>query len=118
MAGLMPTPFPTYAASKTAVVGIGRCFPNPWNGVKVVSLCPSYSDTKMGHKSEQHPIATREVKQAGGLIKPEMVADGMMMLLRREVRSGAAVRVAPSGCKIHRFPSSSFFSSQEALSRL
>eukprot|EP00127_Corallochytrium_limacisporum_P005452 Clim_evm21s205 gene=Clim_evmTU21s205 len=96
MAGLLPTGWPAYSASKWGVVGFTRSLNHLWTTNKIRSnvICPSFANTPMVQSSEDDPVMKTAVKDVGGsLLDPDLVVEGMMQLILDEEAHGKVMRV-------------------------
>ncbi len=94
MGGLVPMPTtPVYAASKAGVIHFSRSLAFlAAEGIRVNAICPTFTETPLFMVGGDAAVemAKREV---GGLLKPELVAEGVLELIRDESRAGAVMRV-------------------------
>ncbi len=94
MGGLVPMPTGSvYAASKAGVIHFSRSLAFLANeGIRVNAICPTFTDTPLTrvHGEEVLNEMRREV---GGLVSPELVAEGVLELIRDDSRAGAVMRV-------------------------
>ncbi len=100
MGGLLPMPsMPVYAATKAGVVNFTRslAYLKDDVNVRVCAICPSYIDTPLlWQGTEEQRRRTHETAAAiGGPLSAEMVADGLLQLVRDDSRAGAIMRVTP-----------------------
>ncbi|XP_046751376.1 uncharacterized protein LOC124414473 [Diprion similis] len=92
--GLEPSPWsPVYGATKHGVVGLSRSFGLPYyydkTGVKVLAMCPSFTDTKFLTESGSYlgpfvdvEVAMHDVKNQA-IQKPEDVAKALVDIIPR-----------------------------------
>lgn len=95
MGGLLPmASAPVYAASKAGVVNFTRslAYLKQEANVRVNALCPSYVDTPL-LDSLDPPAKQKITEQMGGLLSPDLVAEGLLELVRDETRAGAIMRI-------------------------
>ncbi|MGB2694623.1 MAG: SDR family oxidoreductase [Dehalococcoidia bacterium] len=94
MGGLVPMPTgPVYAATKAGVVHFTRSLAFlSAEGIRVNAVCPSFTDTPMIQPAgeEGRTAMSREV---GGILRPELIAEGVLELVRDDSRAGAIMRV-------------------------
>ncbi len=97
MGGLLPMPYaPVYAATKAAVVHFTRSLAplREQMNVRVNAICPSYVDTPllwMGTAEQQHETRAR-TDAIGGALSPDLIAGGVLELVRDDSRAGAIMR--------------------------
>jgi 15-hydroxyprostaglandin dehydrogenase (NAD) len=95
MGGLLPMPdAPVYAATKAGVVNFTRSLAHLKDeaSIRVNAICPSYVDTPLLSQGDRERTAATAAA-IGGLLQPELVADGLIDLVRDESRAGAIMRV-------------------------
>lgn len=94
MAGLDPRgASPVYSAAKAGVVQFTRTLSHlASEGIRVNAICPSFTDTPMVRAGG--PQATEAVTQlVGGILDPQLIAEGVLQLVRDDSRAGAVMRV-------------------------
>lgn len=97
MAGLDPRgASPVYSAAKAGVVQFTRTLAYlSSEGIRVNAICPSFTDTPMVQAGG--PQAVEAVKQlVGGILEPELIAEGVLQLIRDDSRAGAVMRATVS----------------------
>lgn len=85
---------PVYAASKAGVVHFTRSLAGLKDllNIRVNAVCPSYTSTPL--LNNDHPVARDAIiKEAGGLLSPDTVAQGIVELCKDETKTGAIMRV-------------------------
>lgn len=82
---------PIYSASKFGVLGYTKSMRNAcWErGVRINCYCPGWADTGMGRTISKVGMTAKFT----GIMKGEMVADGLMEIFRRRDLVGAAVYI-------------------------
>ena len=100
MGGLLPMPTaPVYAATKAGVIHFTRslAYLKDEANIRVNAICPSYVDTPLLWRGseEQRRLAAERAAAIGGPLKPELVAEGLLELVRDDSRAGAIMRVTP-----------------------
>jgi 15-hydroxyprostaglandin dehydrogenase (NAD) len=94
MGGLRPMPgSPVYAATKAGVVHLCRslAYLKDEANVRVNAICPSFVDTPLLHEFETEESAAQMA--AIGIVPPELVAEGVLELVRDDSRAGAVMRI-------------------------
>lgn len=97
MAGLDPRgASPVYSAAKAGVVQFTRTLAHlASEGIRVNAICPSFTDTPMVRAGG--PQAIEAVKQlVGGILEPQLIAEGVLQLIRDDSRAGAVMRATVS----------------------
>jgi NAD(P)-dependent dehydrogenase (short-subunit alcohol dehydrogenase family) len=97
MAGLDPRgASPVYSAAKAGVVQFTRTLAHlASEGIRVNAICPSFTDTPMVRAGG--PQAIEAVKQlVGGILDPQLIAEGVLQLIRDDSRAGAVMRATVS----------------------
>ena len=97
MAGLDPAgASPVYSAAKAGVVQFTRTLAHlAAEGIRVNAICPSFTDTPMVRAGG--PQAIEAVKRlVGGILEPELIAEGVLRLIRDDSRAGAVMRATVS----------------------
>jgi 15-hydroxyprostaglandin dehydrogenase (NAD) len=97
MAGLDPRgASPVYSAAKAGVVQFTRTLAHlASEGIRVNAICPSFTDTPMVRAGG--PQAIEAVKQlVGGILDPQLIAEGVLQLIRDDTRAGAVMRATVS----------------------
>ena len=100
MAALLPTPAaPVYAASKSAVAHFTRslAYLHPSRNVRVLAVCPSYTETPMVFASAD-PARLQEMRQevGGRLLLPSEVVHGMIDIVQ-SAPGGSLMRITVRG---------------------
>jgi NAD(P)-dependent dehydrogenase (short-subunit alcohol dehydrogenase family) len=93
MAGLDPVgASPVYSAAKAGVVQFTRTLAYlKAEGIRVNAICPSFTDTPMVRAGG--PEAVAAVKRlVGGILEPQVIAEGVLQLIRDDSRAGAIMR--------------------------
>ncbi len=94
MAGLVPAPAtPVYAATKAGVVHLARTL--AWLGredIRVCAVCPTFTHTPLFDRGGE-PAFEMARREAGGILEPQQVAEGVLELVRDDTRAGAVMRV-------------------------
>ncbi|KAF0699490.1 Aste57867_9960 [Aphanomyces stellatus] len=100
IAGFVHAPqVPIYTASKTGVVAFTKAVGQS-KKVRVVALCPAFTDTAMGVMGIQEDA--NMVKGFGGLMTTAYVAEGFVKCVEEEDNAGAAMTVTNrDGFKYH-----------------
>merc|ERR1719188_2506365 len=91
IAGMVPLPgfgreMTGYCVSKTGVVALTRTMANDHRyKIQHKCICPSYADTELVSSVNNDPIGSTDasIKESGGLMTPEYVAEGFMRLVTR-----------------------------------
>ena len=94
MGGLLPMPTaPVYAATKAGVVNFTRslAYLKDEANIRVNAICPSFVETPLLHRFETPEMAARFAEI--GVVRPELVAEGVLELVRDDTRAGAIMRV-------------------------
>ena len=94
MGGLLPMPTaPIYAATKAGVINFTRslAYLKDEANIRVNAICPSFVETPLLHRFETPEMAARFAEI--GVVRPELVAEGVLELARDETRAGAIMRV-------------------------
>lgn len=104
MAGLYPhRNDPVYGAAKAGVVNFTNSLAH-WAGerkVRVNCVCPGIVDTPMVQRGREAARAAGIVFPAPArMLKPEDIADAVVMLVRDESLAGCALEVRPTGRQI------------------
>jgi len=97
MAGLDPRgAAPVYSAAKSGVIQFTRTLGYlAAEGIRVNAICPSFTDTPMVRAGG--PQAIDAVKQlVGGILDPQLIAEGVLQLVRDDSRAGAVMRATVS----------------------
>ena len=100
VAGLGPVDFsPVYAATKAGVVNFTRSL--GWladaDGIRVVAICPNFTDTAMVRTSLDDPsFAAVVAAQPGGLLTPDRVAAALALALDDATLAGVTILVTAS----------------------
>ncbi|HLZ72235.1 MAG TPA: SDR family NAD(P)-dependent oxidoreductase [Dehalococcoidia bacterium] len=94
MGGLRPMPTsPVYAATKAGVINFCRSLKYLYEeaNIRVNAICPSFVDTPLVQREGPERLAAL----SGGLpmLKPELVAQGLIELVTDDSRAGAVMRV-------------------------
>ena len=94
MAALVPVPAtPVYAATKAGVVHLSRSLAFlAAEGIRVNAVCPTFTHTPLFDRGGEAAVAIAE-REAGGVLQPEQVAQGVLELVRDDSRAGAVMRV-------------------------
>lgn len=97
MGGLLPMPYaPVYAATKAAVVHFTRSLAGLREemNVRVNAICPSYVDTPLlwAGTEQQRRETEQRTAALGGALSPELIAEGVLELVRDDGRAGAILR--------------------------
>jgi len=94
MAGLVPvSPSPIYAAAKAGVVHFTRSMVHlGTEGIRVNVICPQYTDTPMVRAGGEAAMEFMR-REVGGILVPEQIADGVLMLIEDDTKAGAVMRV-------------------------
>jgi 15-hydroxyprostaglandin dehydrogenase (NAD) len=94
MGGLVPMPTgPVYAASKAGVIHFSRSLASLANeGIRVNVICPTFTSTPPIQRLPEEAINAMK-QEVGGLLNPELVAEGVLELIRDDSRAGAVMRV-------------------------
>lgn len=94
MAGLVPVPTtPVYAATKAGVVHFSRSLAYLMaEGIRVNAICPTFTDTPLFNRGGEAAVEVAK-QEAGGVLQPEQVAEGVLELVRDDSRAGAVMRV-------------------------
>jgi NAD(P)-dependent dehydrogenase (short-subunit alcohol dehydrogenase family) len=93
MAGLDPVgASPVYSAAKAGVVQFTRTLGHlASERIRVNAICPSFTDTPMVRAGG--PAAVEGVKRlVGGILQPELIAEGVLQLIQDDSRAGAVMR--------------------------
>jgi 15-hydroxyprostaglandin dehydrogenase (NAD) len=94
MGGLRPMPTsPVYAATKAGVVHFCRSLRHLHEemNIRVNAICPSFVDTPLVWRAG--PERVQALAGQMGLLKPELVAQGLIELIEDDTRAGAVMRV-------------------------
>ena len=93
MAGLIPqAASPVYATSKAGVIQFTRSLAYlAGEGIRVNVICPSFTDTPMVRAGGEIGMEMMR-REVGGILKPELIAEGVFMLIEDESRAGAVMR--------------------------
>lgn len=103
LAGFIPHPaFPTYVASKHAVVGLTRSYGHEYHlnkdGVLVMALCPAYVETdillELGAKAIAQDVSFGNINK---YLKPDYVAEGVLKLLEDKVNGSTLIVTKDEG---------------------
>jgi len=92
MGGLIDMPYtPVYATTKAGVIHFTKSIAElaSQDGIRVNAICPSFTDTPLVDDSARDMI----FKLFGGLVKPELVAEGVVTLCKDDSKSGAVMRI-------------------------
>lgn len=94
MGGIVPMPTgPVYAASKAGVIQFSRSLGYlASEGIRVNAVCPTFTDTPMVRAGGEGAIEMM-MREVGGILEPEQVAEGVLELIRDDSRAGAVMRV-------------------------
>jgi NAD(P)-dependent dehydrogenase (short-subunit alcohol dehydrogenase family) len=94
MGGLVPMPTGSvYAASKAGVIHFSRSLAFLANeGIRVNVICPTFTDTPL-IRVHGEEVLNEMKREVGGLASPELVAEGVLELIRDDSRAGAVMRV-------------------------
>ncbi|XP_031552603.1 15-hydroxyprostaglandin dehydrogenase [NAD(+)]-like [Actinia tenebrosa] len=101
IAGLIPaTDMPVYAATKHAVVGLTRSLEGlkDSDGVRINCICPSFTDTPMvvdgglTNPQFQDRLTAKYIRKFG-LLRPELIASGVIELIEDDTKNAAVMRV-------------------------
>ncbi len=94
MGGMVPMPTgPVYAASKAGVIQFSRSLGYlASEGIRVNAVCPTFTDTPMVLAGGEGAMEMMK-REVGGILKPEQVAEGVLELVRDDLRAGAVMRV-------------------------
>jgi 15-hydroxyprostaglandin dehydrogenase (NAD) len=94
MGGLIPMATgPVYAASKAGVIHFTRSLAYLADeGIRVNVICPTFTDTPLV-RAHGDVVMERMKQEVGGLLSPELVAEGVLELVRDDSRAGAVMRV-------------------------
>jgi NAD(P)-dependent dehydrogenase (short-subunit alcohol dehydrogenase family) len=94
MAALVPVPAtPVYAATKAGVVHMSRSLGFlAAEGIRVNAICPTFTHTPLFDRGGDPAFAMAE-REAGGILEPEQVAEGVLELVRDDSKAGAVMRV-------------------------
>ncbi|KAG9412137.1 hypothetical protein AC1031_017766 [Aphanomyces cochlioides] len=100
LAGVTPSAFsPEYSVTKSAVniftALLGKFIKR--TNVRVVALCPSYADTKMGKSSGEQDA--KSIQLLGGFMTTEYVAKAFVKCVNDSDNTGKALVVTPA--KVH-----------------
>ena len=94
MGGLLPMPnAPVYAATKAGVIHFTRslAYLKDEANIRVNAICPSYVDTPMLRRFETEEFRASAAQV--GVLRPQLVAEGVLELVRDDTRAGAIMRV-------------------------
>lgn len=94
MGGLRPMPTsPVYAATKAGVVNFSRSLAHLHHdmNIRVNAICPSFVDTPLVWRAG--PERVQALTAQIGLLQPEMIAEGMIELVKDDSKAGAVMRV-------------------------
>jgi NAD(P)-dependent dehydrogenase (short-subunit alcohol dehydrogenase family) len=94
MGGLRPMPdAPVYAATKAGVIHLCRslAYLKDEANIRVNAICPSYVETPLLREFETEASAAQMA--AVGVLQPQLVADGVLELIRDDSRAGAVMRI-------------------------
>lgn len=94
MAALVPVPgTPVYAATKAGVVQFCRSLAFlAGEGIRVNAICPTFTHTPLFDQGGDAAVEVAN-REAGGVLQPEQVAEGVLELVRDDARAGAVMRV-------------------------
>ncbi len=97
MAGLDPRgAAPVYSAAKAGVVQFTRTLGHlASEGIRVNAICPSFTDTPMVRAGGAQAIEA-VTKLVGGILDPQLIAEGVLQLVRDDSRAGAVMRATVS----------------------
>ena len=93
MAGILPqATSPVYATSKAGVIQLSRSLGYlAAEGIRVNAICPSFTDTPMVRAAGEAVMDAMR-REVGGLLKPELIAEGVLKLIEDDSRAGAVMR--------------------------
>jgi len=88
---------PVYAAAKAGVVNFSRslAFLAKEANIRVNTICPELVDTRMALGFGEERL--KELRQTGGILKPEDIAADVMELIEDDSRAGAVMKVTVRG---------------------
>ncbi|KAM4612014.1 15-hydroxyprostaglandin dehydrogenase [NAD(+)] [Polymixia lowei] len=118
MAAFLHSPHqPVYTATKHGVIGFTRAMADAASqgdyGVRINVLCPAFVDTPLLHSVEQEDNMGKFVKfkddfkrsmNKFGVLKPSLIADGMMRMIMDTSLNGAVMKITCSkGIHFHTY---------------
>ncbi|KAJ0033530.1 hypothetical protein NQD34_000637 [Periophthalmus magnuspinnatus] len=118
MAAFLHSPHqPVYTATKHGVIGFSRAMADASSlgnyGVRINVLCPAFVDTPLLHSVEHEDNMGKFVKFKDdfkksmnhfGVLKPSLIADGMMTLITDDSLHGAVMKITCSkGIHFHTY---------------
>lgn len=88
---------PVYAAAKAGVVNFSRslAYLAEESNIRVNAICPEIVDTPMAHGLGEESL--EELRTAGGILRPEDIAAGVVELIEDDSRFGAVMKVTILG---------------------
>jgi 15-hydroxyprostaglandin dehydrogenase (NAD) len=88
---------PVYAAAKAGVVNFSRslAYLAEESNIRVNAICPEIVDTPMAHGLGEESL--EELRTAGGILRPEDIAAGVVELIEDDSRFGAVMQVTILG---------------------
>jgi 15-hydroxyprostaglandin dehydrogenase (NAD) len=88
---------PVYAAAKAGVVNFSRslAYLAEESNIRVNAICPEIVDTPMAHGLGEESL--EELRTAGGILRPEDIAAGVVELIEDDSRFGAVMTVTILG---------------------
>lgn len=92
--GLWPMPSaPVYAAAKAGVVNFSRslAYLAEESNIRVNAICPELVDTPMALVLGEDSL--KELRQTGGILRPEDIAAGVVELIEDDSRAGAVMSI-------------------------
>ncbi len=93
MAGIIPQAgSPIYATAKAGVIHFSRSLGHlASENIRVNAICPSFTDTPMVRAAGEAVMDAMR-REVGGLLKPELIAEGVLKLIEDDTRAGAVMR--------------------------
>ena len=94
MGGLRPMPTaPVYAATKAGVVNFSRSLGHLHGemNIRVNAICPSFVDTPLVWRDG--PERVQALTAQTGMLQPELIAEGLLQLIKDDDKAGAVMRV-------------------------
>ncbi|KAK7161581.1 hypothetical protein R3I94_004306 [Phoxinus phoxinus] len=108
---------PVYTATKYGVIGFSRAIADASEqgnyGVRINTLCPAFVDTQLLHTVEHEETMGKFVKYKDefkeridkyGVLKPSLIAEGMLRIITDESLNGAVMKITCSkGIHFHTY---------------
>lgn len=94
---------PVYAAAKAGVVNFSRslAYLAKESNIRVNTICPELVDTRMALGFGEERL--KELRKAGGILKPEDIAAGVVELIEDDSRAGSVMKITVRGGREYAF---------------